>query len=137
MYLENNNGNIIYKFNCEINDIDIKIVENLVVINNFDNYMLLSSTGDVIIPSIVDEIVIIDDNKVSVSNYIMDLNQEYLELDYEYYIDICYLGRNINRKFNSIAKRDKFLNDLKTIENDAYKKINNLEEVEEPKTKHF
>ena len=81
--------------------------------------MLLSSTCDVIIPSIVDEIVIIDDNRVSVSNYIMDLNQEYLELDYEYYIDICCLGRNINRKFNSIARRDKFLNDLKTIENDA------------------
>ena len=88
--------------------------------------MLLDINGNVIIPFVENNILIINDNKILVNNYLIDLKEEYLKLNVNYELEIFAFGNTIIRSFRSKELRDKAIHQISCVTDEYLRKINSI-----------
>ena len=88
--------------------------------------MLMDTNGDIIIPFVSSDILLMGNNRILVDNCIIDLNDEYVNLKINYELEIECFGRTINKEFKSNDVRDKFISEVEAINRKYNEDINTL-----------
>ena len=98
----NKNGEMI--FSKQASSVDFK--NNYFVFCNDNKFELCDVLGNTLINHCENEIYILDNNKIIANNYLIDMNQEYLNKTYE--LKIEYDGVIIFKNFKDKNSRDKY-----------------------------
>ena len=112
--LVNREKKVLYSYTSEKDNI-IKSKGNLITISKDNQTMLMDTNGDIIIPFVSSDILLMDNNRILVDNCIIDLNDEYVNLKINYELEIECFGRTINKTFKSNDVRDKFISEVEAI----------------------
>ena len=129
-YIFNSLGKIIYQVNHRINLVDEK--DELLVIEDYGKYILLDKQGVIIIPKVDNKILIINNNQILINNCLVNLNQEFLNIEIDYQI-IMQLDKTYTYSFSSDERREIVLNTM--INNCKYLMENMQDEKTYKKTK--
>ena len=129
-YIFNSLGKIIYQVNHRINLVDEK--DELLVIKDRGKYILLDKQGVIIIPKVDNKILIINNNQILINNCLVNLNQEFLNIEIDYQI-IMQLDKTYTYSFSSDERREIVLNTM--INNCKYLMENMKDEKTYKKTK--
>ena len=129
-FVFNKLGKIIYKADCSIDFVDEK--DELLVIKDRGKYILLDKQGVIIIPKVDNKILIINNNQILINNCLVNLNQEFLNIEIDYQI-IMQLDKTYTYSFSSDERREIVLNTM--INNCKYLMENMQDEKTYKKTK--
>ena len=121
----NREDKIIYE-NSSLNDFKKSAKGKLITLKKNNSMMLLDISGNVIIPFVENNILIINDNKILVDNYLIDLKEEYLKLNVNYELEIFAFGNTIIRSFRSKELRDKAIHQISCVTDEYLRKINSI-----------
>lgn len=129
---DNLNMYLINKYNCRIyshksSNINCVNKENLLAIYSENNVLIMDILGNIIVPSVSNNIILMDYNKILVDNCIIDLNSEYIDLKINYNLEIECCGILINKIFKSEDDRELFINRVNDINERYLKEINDLD----------
>lgn len=116
------NGNKIHVFS---NNEDIIQYKNNMTVVKSDNYILYDKEFKEIVSS-KEKIFILDDNKIILENYLIDLNLEYINFNYMYELTINYSNNELKYCFDNMKDLCEFLNQIELINNDYNKKLKEL-----------
>ena len=123
--LVNREKKVLYSYTNEKDNI-IKSKGNLITISKDNQTMLMDTNGDIIIPFVSSDILLMGNNRILVDNCIIDLNDEYVNLKINYELEIECFGRTINKTFKSSSVRDKFISEVEAINRKYNEDINTL-----------
>ena len=123
--LVNREKKVLYSYTNEKDNI-IKSKGNLITISKDNQTMLMDTNGDIIIPFVSSDILLMGNNRILVDNCIIDLNDEYVNLKINYELEIECFGRTINKEFKSNDVRDKFISEVEAINRKYNEDINTL-----------
>ena len=115
------NGKIIY---CSKNEIIIKDEKDGLIVIGYKHKnlnSLFNKNGDIIIPFVENDILIFNSNQILIDNKLVDLNQEYLNIEVDYQI-ILESNQEYVYSFSSQFIRDSV---LKEIENNSFDILEN------------
>ena len=129
-------GKEIFSYLKKDTNINLTAKDHLLLVEKKDSSMVINDTGDVIINPVRNKIILLSDKEILIDGHLFNLEQEYINVKYEYYLDEYFLDQIIKKEFLTNEERKKYIDKLEIIKNEAYNRLDSLNmEYEKNKVK--